>query len=213
MTHRSALHEDNRMVPILAGHCRGQSQHIPRLRAPRDQFEAKRGQMMTLIDDEMTVTSDLVRHLRLADETLDQCNVDSTRGLTATATDRTDISSVHRQKLMEAIDPLLQQLLSMHQHQRVDSSVGDECRGDHGFAEGGGRRQNTTVVPRQCIKCASLVIPKGTQKATVEFRAGLPQILYVNLNAVRSQQFERLFEATAWQRHVIPMQRRAGDDS
>ena len=58
-----------------------------------------------------------------------------------------------------------------------------------------------------------VVIPKGTQKAVVEFRAGLPQILYVNFNAVRSQQFERLFEATAWQRQVIPMQRRAGDDS
>src|ERR1700679_1487016 len=101
----------------------------------------------------------------------------------------------------------------MHLHESVDSSVGKHCRGDDGFAEGGRRLQNTTVVARQCIKCALLVIPKGTQKVVVEFCAGLPKILYVNFNAGRSQQFERLFEATAWQRQVIPMQRRAGDDS
>ena len=162
MTHRSTLHEDNRMVPVLAGHCRGQPQHIPRLRAPRDQFEAKRGQMMTFIHDEMTVASDLVRHLRLAHETLYQCNVYSTRGLTATATDRTHITSVHRQELLEALDPLFQQLLAMHQHERVDSPVGNQRGGDDGFAEGGRRRQNTTIVARQCIKCALLVVPKGT---------------------------------------------------
>ncbi len=85
MTHRSALHEDNRMLSILPGHGRGQSQHISRLGAPRDQFEAKCRQMMTLIHDEMAVASNLIRHLCLADETLYQSNVDSSRGLTATA--------------------------------------------------------------------------------------------------------------------------------
>jgi hypothetical protein len=98
MTHRSALHEDNRMVSILAGHGRGQSQDIPRLGAPRDLFEAKSGQMMTFIHDEMTVARDLIRHLRLADETLYQSNVDSSRGLTATAADGTDVIETDRQK-------------------------------------------------------------------------------------------------------------------
>src|SRR5450631_4290942 len=116
MTHRSALHEDNRMVAILPGHGRGQSQHISRFGAPRDQFEAKSGQVMTLIHDEMAVASDLIRHLRLADETLYQSNVDSSRGLTATAADGTNVIDTHRQKLPQALDPLLQQFLAMHQN-------------------------------------------------------------------------------------------------
>ena len=82
----------------------------------------------------MTVTSDLVRHLRLADEGLYQSNVDSPRGLAATATDRTaHITGVHRQELLEPLDPLFQQLptLRSYQHERVvDFSPVDsnQCR-------------------------------------------------------------------------------------
>ena len=63
---------------------------------------------MTLIHDEMAVASDLIRHLCLADETLYQSNVDSSRGLTATAADGTNVINSDRQKLPQSLDPLLQ---------------------------------------------------------------------------------------------------------
>src|SRR5882724_4901693 len=123
VTHRATLHEDNRMVSILASHRRRQPQHVTRLGSARHQFEACRGQMMAFIDNEMTVTRDQIRHLSLANETLYHCHINSSGGLAATATDSTNVIDIHRQKLPQAFDPLLQQFLPMNQNERVDSSV------------------------------------------------------------------------------------------
>ena len=58
MTNGTALHEDDRMVTILAGDGRGQAENVPRLCPARHELEARRGQMMAFIDDQMAV----VRH-------------------------------------------------------------------------------------------------------------------------------------------------------
>ena len=42
MSHRTALHEDDRMVAVLARHRRGQSGHKPGLRPTSDQLETPR---------------------------------------------------------------------------------------------------------------------------------------------------------------------------
>ena len=58
MTHGTALHEDDRMVAVLARDGGGQPRDESRLRPTDDLLEALGGQMMAFIHDEMTVFSD-----------------------------------------------------------------------------------------------------------------------------------------------------------
>jgi hypothetical protein len=74
----------------------------------------------------------------------------------------------------------------MHQHERVDSSLGNQCRRDNGFAEGRRRRQNAAVMLGQRIDCDLLLTWQGTQKAAVETRATFSQVLDISLDAMRA---------------------------
>ena len=58
MTHRAALHEDDRMVAVLAGDGGGQARDESGLRPADDLLEALGGQMVALIHDQMSVVSD-----------------------------------------------------------------------------------------------------------------------------------------------------------
>ncbi len=60
MANRSALHEDDRMVAILAGNGRRQSQDIPCLGLTHHLLEARRREVMTLVDDHVTVLGDAI---------------------------------------------------------------------------------------------------------------------------------------------------------
>jgi len=53
MSNGAALHEDDRMVPILACHGRGQPSDIARLCPLGREFKTHRRKMMTLVDDQM----------------------------------------------------------------------------------------------------------------------------------------------------------------
>ena len=54
--------------------------------------------MVTFIDDEVTVPGDQVRYFTLADEALDQCNINPAGGLPATSTNCTNGGGINRQK-------------------------------------------------------------------------------------------------------------------
>ena len=141
---------------------------------------------MALINDEMTVSRNLIRHLSLPNKTLNQSDINSPCRFAATATDSANVIDIDRQKLPKALDPLFQQFFAMDQDERVDSSAGNQCRGNHGFAKGSRCRQDTTVVARQCVNSTLLLIPKRTHKTAVEFRTTFSQILNVSFNVVRS---------------------------
>ena len=55
MSNRSALHEDDRMVTIFAGHSRGKPEDIARLRAAGHELKTRRRKMVALVDNQMTV--------------------------------------------------------------------------------------------------------------------------------------------------------------
>ena len=57
---RAALHEDDRMVAILARHCRRESEYESRLGLARDLLEAVGRQMMALVDNQVTVVGHTV---------------------------------------------------------------------------------------------------------------------------------------------------------
>ena len=96
IAHRAALHEDDRMVAVLARDRRGEPQHVSRLRPPRDELEADGREMVALVDDQVTVVADEIAHLAVAHEALDQRDVDPPRRLALAATDGADAGILHR---------------------------------------------------------------------------------------------------------------------
>ena len=98
VTDRPTLHEDDRVMAILAGYRGRQSQDVARLGSARDELEADGREMMTLVDNQVAVIGNKVADLAVANEALDQRDVDSTRGLALSAADCADIAVIHGQK-------------------------------------------------------------------------------------------------------------------
>src|SRR4030088_81133 len=58
MTRGTALHENDRMVSIFPGNSGREPQHVMSLGASCHELEARGGKMMTLVDNQLSVTSD-----------------------------------------------------------------------------------------------------------------------------------------------------------
>ena len=90
MTNRPALHEDDRMVAVLARDGRGQARDESRLCPADDLLEALRGQVMAFVDDQMAIVSHQVTHHVLSHEALDDRDVQRSRRLLSPAADSAD---------------------------------------------------------------------------------------------------------------------------
>ena len=71
VTNGTELHEDNRVVAILARHGRRQAEHIAGLSSAGYKLKARRGQVMAFVNDKMTIVRDEIRDFALPHETLD----------------------------------------------------------------------------------------------------------------------------------------------
>ncbi|MFZ0502049.1 MAG: hypothetical protein WAM52_23210 [Steroidobacteraceae bacterium] len=67
ISNRAALHEDDRVMAILARYGGRETHREPRLGPTSDQLEAARRQVVTFIDNELAVISDAIVHHALAD--------------------------------------------------------------------------------------------------------------------------------------------------
>src|SRR5207302_1578026 len=94
MSHRAALHEDDRMMPILASDRCRQSRDKLSLRAPDDLFEAVGRQMMALVYDQMAIFANAVFDDAFAHETLNESNIECTARFTAPTTDSSNLTAV-----------------------------------------------------------------------------------------------------------------------
>ena len=72
---RPALHEDDRMMAILAADGRGQACDIPGLRPADDLLEALSGQVVAFVNDDMSIVSDDVIHDVLPYQALDDRHI------------------------------------------------------------------------------------------------------------------------------------------
>jgi hypothetical protein len=91
MPNRAALHEDDRMMTIFAGHRRGQSEDIARFPPADRKLKTRRRKMVALIDNQMTVVRHHVGYLTSAHEALDQRDINDASRLTASGADNTDV--------------------------------------------------------------------------------------------------------------------------
>ena len=91
MSNGAALHEDDRMVTIFAGHGCGQSEDIARFRPTGHELKTRRRKMMALIDNQMAVVRYHVGYFASTHEALDQRDIDDASRLAASAADDADV--------------------------------------------------------------------------------------------------------------------------
>ncbi|EXI75345.1 MAG: hypothetical protein AW07_01246 [Candidatus Accumulibacter sp. SK-11] len=211
MTDRSALHEDDRVMPVLAGHGRRQAKDIPGLRSPDQLLKARRRQVMAFVHDQMTVVPDTVIDHAGADEALDQRHVERAVRLVAAAADAADGLGRQSQEACQPFDPLLQQLLAVHEHQRADAAPGDQPRRDNGLAESGGRREYALVVAGQCLRGDRLPRPQGALERDAQRHAGVALVAHDAFDPEAAEQILDFVQAAAWQPDMQRMPLGAGD--
>ena len=103
---------------------------------------------MALIDDEVAIFRHAILDDALVDQALDHGHVQRAGRLLVSAADAADRLRRQAEECRKPIDPLLQQLAAVHEHERVDSALRDEPGGDDRLAEGGRGRQDSRFMPK-----------------------------------------------------------------
>ena len=111
VSNRSAVHEDDRVMAVLARQGGGQPRDVSRLGAPGNLLKAGRREMVTFVHDQMTVLANAIIHHAVANQTLHQRHVQSAGGLLLPSPDAADGLGGQPEKSRESLHPLLHQLL------------------------------------------------------------------------------------------------------
>src|SRR5438309_2100720 len=102
--------------------------------------------MVTLVDYNMPIFAHSVVNDPLAYKALNKRNVDHAVGLLSSASDMTDRLRRQIKKCAKPLDPLLEQLSSMHEHQCIDPAFCYQPCSNHGFPEGSAGGQNARIM-------------------------------------------------------------------
>src|SRR5262245_60214864 len=87
----AALHENNWMVPIFARHSGGQTDDEFSLNPPQDEFKTVSRNVMAFIHNDVAVICNAIVHHSLANDALDQCHVEDSCALFASAANSADV--------------------------------------------------------------------------------------------------------------------------
>ena len=109
-------------------------------------FKAVRRQMVAFIDDHLPVLGDAIVHDIFADEALNDRHIEQPGRLVAAAANSADRLGREVQKRRQTLDPLVQELAPMHEHQRIDAALGDQPGSDDRLAERRRGGQDTSLV-------------------------------------------------------------------
>ena len=169
--------------------------------------------MVALVDHEMSVIGDDVVDFALANQALDDADIDDAARLAPAAADLPDRGGREIEKRREPRDPLFHELTAVDEHQRVGSAGGDDGRGDDCLAEPGRRREHAGLVRQQCIGGGLLFRGQASEKRGFNRTAGIALVAHVQGDAQVFQQSCHRLAAAARQGDVVRQQLGAGDDA
>src|SRR6266853_2712424 len=98
----TALHENDRMMSVLACSSRRKTKNVFAFERAGDGFETDRRKMVTFVDDQMNIIRNDIIHRPLFDEALDQSHVDDTGRFALAATDHAYLSRRNVEKCLQA---------------------------------------------------------------------------------------------------------------
>lgn len=151
MPHRSTLHEDDRMVTVLARHGRGESQHESSLCLAGDPLEAVRREMVTLVHNQVPVVRYPVINDTSPNEALHHGDVEHSGWSASPAANAPNRFHRDAEEGRESLDPLVEQLAAVDQDQCIHTTLSNEPGGDHRLAEGRRSGQYTGFVLQQRV--------------------------------------------------------------
>jgi len=173
---RSALHEDDRVVAVSADRRCRKARDVPGLARPCNQFEADGRQVVALIEDDVPVLRDQIIHDSLAADALQQGDVNGAQRLAFARANLADARPLDVQELNEALDPLVEQLLAMDEHQSADATLCDQTRCHHGLAERGGSGKHAGLMCEQGAERFLLVWPEVALELELDRQSALPLV-------------------------------------
>lgn len=169
--------------------------------------------MVAFIDDYLPVLGDAIVHDIFADEALNDRHVQQPGRLFATTANAADRLRRKAEERCQAFDPLVQQLAPMHEHQRIDSPLGDQPGSNDCLAERRRGGQDTGFVlqhrlGRDLLLCSELALKGGMQRVSAE-----TLVADDGANIQVDQYLTNVFKTPAWQADVLGMFFSATDDS
>ena len=167
-TNRATLHEDDRVMPVLADRRGGQAEYVTRFHLSHHRLEAERGEMMAFIDDDVAVVGDEIEHCAFVVQALQNGDIDFAAGFLLPAADNADLFRVEVEKHREPLAPLIEQLAAMHEHERVHAAARDQVCANDGLPKRGRRREHAIIVREECFRCLDLLGSKSAAKRDVE---------------------------------------------
>ncbi len=210
---RTALHEEDRVVSILAHRRRRKPQHIARPRPPHDRLEADGRDGMALVDHHVPVVGDEGIHIALPHQALEQRDIDPPGEGFASAAPASDRRLRDPEKRREAGHPLFLKRTPVDQDERIHPALRDQPRRQHRLAEGRRRRQDAGVVLEHRLRRRPLFRPKLAGERDIERRARIALVPHLQPDAGRPEQCLDLFPAPPRQRDGITRELGAGDDA
>ena len=118
---------------------------------------------MALVDDDMAVAAEQLAAIVASRETLDHRHVDPCHPFTGA--DDADLRRLEAEEAREALDPLLKQRPTVHEHERAARAASDQADGHHRLARAGRRDQYSGLMPRERIDGAVLVCRQASGEA------------------------------------------------
>ena len=135
----------------------------------------------------MAIVGDLVGNHALVDQALNEGDVDPPVRPSSSAADAADRAGRQTEKSRQPFDPLVEQLLPVHQHQRAYAAMCDEPGRDHGLAEGSRGGEHPRLMRQQRLCSYHLLGPQFTVKAQLQ---GLTAAALVAQRCAHTQVFQ-----------------------
>src|SRR6185295_8486684 len=161
--------------------------------------------MVAFIDNHLAVLGDAVVHDILADEALNDRHIEQPGRLVAATANPANRLRREVEKRRQTLDPLVQELAPMHEHQRINPALGDQPGSDDCLAERRRGGQDTSIVLqnrlcRELLLCSKLALKGGMQRVSAQ-----TLVTDDRANIQVDQYLTNVFETSAWHADVLWM--------
>jgi len=154
---------------------------------------------MALVNDDVAVLGNPIVDDALSDEALNDRDVQQSGRPIPSTTDASDRLGRNAEESRQPLDPLIEQLPSMHEHQRVHAALRDQPRGNNGLAERGRRRKDPHIMSEHRVGGGELLATQLALKRHIQRHAAEPLVTDAELNTQRIQGSSNIIETAARQ--------------
>lgn len=169
--------------------------------------------MVALVHNDVTVVRNEVFDGTFALQALNHRYINHTCSLVLSSTELSDTPTGQTQEGRQSLAPLIHQLTTVHENQRVDGSLPDHVCADNGLSERRRRTQYALVVSEHLNAGVLLFRSQLGVKRHVYVLPCCSFILNLCLYAVVSEDSDHLFEASPWETDVFGETLATGYDS